>query len=68
MNIAVSIIFIISIKLFYNSGFTNHYKLSQLWKLDSKKNLIILNTTKGLITHKEALKSHVGGVLVFIIF
>ena len=56
-----------SIKLFYNSGFTNHYKLSQLWKLDSKKNLIILNTSKGLMTVQECKKNQVGGQPLFIV-
>ena len=56
-----------SIKLFYNSGFTNHYKLSQLWKLDSKQNLIILNTSKGLMTVQECKKNQVGGQPLFIV-
>ena len=56
-----------SIKLFYNSGSVNNYKLSQLWKLDSKKNLIILNTSKGLMTVQECKKNQIGGQPLFII-
>ena len=56
-----------SIKLFYNSGSGSNYKLSQLWKLDSKKNFIILNTSKGLMTIQECKKNQIGGQPLFII-
>jgi len=56
-----------SIKLFYNSGSVGNYKLSQLWKLDAKKNLIILNTSKGLMTIQDCKKNQMGGQPLFII-
>ena len=43
------------------------YSASQLWKLDSKKNLIILTTSKGLMTAHECKKNQMGGKPVFII-
>ena len=54
-----------SIKLFYNSG--GNYKLSQLWKLDAKKNLIILNTSKGLMTIQDCKKNQIGGQPLFMV-
>jgi ribosomal protein S8 len=41
--------------------------VSQLWKLDSKKNLIILTTSKGLMTVNECKRAQIGGKPLFII-
>ena len=44
-----------------------YYSVSQLWKLDSKKNLIILTTSKGLMTVNECKRAQIGGKALFII-
>ena len=44
-----------------------YYSASQLWKLESKKSLIILSTTKGLMTAYECKKTQIGGKPLFII-
>lgn len=43
------------------------YSLSQLYKLDSKKNLIILSTSKGLMTIDECKQAQIGGKLLLLI-
>ena len=44
-----------------------YYSLPQLWNLDSKKGLIILTTSKGLMTSQECKKNQIGGKPLFII-
>jgi len=56
-----------SIKLISKPGRHIHYSVSQLWKLDSKKSLIILTTPQGLMTAHECKKTQMGGKPVFII-
>lgn len=43
------------------------YSLFQLYKLDSKKNLIILSTSKGLMTIDECKQAQIGGKLLLLI-
>lgn len=38
-----------------------YFSLQDLWKFNSDLGLIILSTSKGLYTHKEALKKGIGG-------
>ena len=56
-----------SIKLISKPGRRLYYKVSQLWKLDSKKKLFILSTSKGLMTIHECKKTRIGGQPLFII-
>jgi len=56
-----------SIKLISKPSRHIHYSVSQLWKLNSKKSLIVLTTSKGLMTIYECKKTRIGGTLVFII-
>lgn len=44
-----------------------YYSMSDLWKLDLKKNLVILTTPKGLLTVNECKQAKMGGKLLFII-
>ena len=44
-----------------------YYSLPQLYKLDSKKNLMILSTSKGLMTINECKQAQVGGKLLLLI-
>ena len=44
-----------------------YYSVSQLWKLESKKSLIILTTAKGLMTAYECKKNQIGGKPIFMI-
>jgi len=44
-----------------------YYSVSQLWKLESKKSLIILTTAKGLMTAYECKKTQIGGKPIFMI-
>jgi len=56
-----------SIKLISKPGRRFYYKASQLWKLDSKKKLFVLSTSKGLMTVHECKKTCIGGQPLFII-
>jgi len=56
-----------SIKFIFKPSRHIYYSVSQLWKLDSKKNLIILTTPKGLMTVSECKKSQIGGKPLFLI-
>ena len=56
-----------SIKFIFKPSRHIHYSVSQLWKLDSKKSLIILTTPKGLMTAQECKKTQTGGKPLFII-
>ena len=56
-----------SIKLISKPSRHIYYSVSQLWKLNSKKSLIVLTTSKGLMTIYECKKTRIGGTLVFII-
>ena len=44
-----------------------YYSTHHLWKLDSKKNLIIFTTQKGLMTLNECRQANTGGKLLLII-
>lgn len=56
-----------SIKLIYKPSRQIYYSVAQLWRLDSKKSLIILTTPKGLMTTHECKKTQTGGKPLFII-
>lgn len=56
-----------SIKFVFKPSRNIYYSVLQLWKLDSKKNLIILTTPKGLMTAHECKKTQTGGKPLFII-
>ena len=56
-----------SIKFIFKPSRHIYYSVSQLWKLDSKKSLIILTTSKGLMTAHECKKTQTGGKPLFII-
>ena len=38
-----------------------YLSLSDLWKFEKDLGFVVLNTSKGIITHKNALKNGVGG-------
>jgi len=50
-----------SIKFVFKPSRDIYYSVSQLWKLDSKKSIVILTTSKGLMTIEECKKSQIGG-------
>ena len=56
-----------SIKFIVKPSRHIYYSVSQLWKLDSKKSLIILTTSRGLMTAHECKKTQTGGKPLFII-
>ena len=56
-----------SIKFIFKPSRHIYYSVAQLWNFDSKKNLIILTTSKGLLTVQECKKSQTGGKPLFII-
>ena len=56
-----------SVKFIFKPSRHIYYSVSQLWKLDSKKSLIILSTSKGLMTAQECKKAQTGGKPIFII-
>ena len=56
-----------SIRLISKPGRRIYHTISQLWKLNSKKELLILSTSKGLMTIDECKKICIGGQLLFII-
>lgn len=56
-----------SIKFIYKPSRNISYSVSQLWKFDSKKSLIILTTSKGLMTIHECIKTRTGGKPLFVI-
>jgi len=56
-----------SIKFIFRPNRHIYYSVSQLWNFDSKKSLIILTTTKGLMTVQECKKNQIGGKPLFII-
>jgi len=43
------------------------YSLSQLYQLNPKKNLIILSTSKGLLTINECKQAQIGGKLLLFV-
>ena len=43
------------------------YSLPQLYKLDSKKNLMIFSTSRGLMTINECKQAQIGGKLLLLI-
>jgi len=56
-----------SLKLIFKPSRHLYYPVSSLWKLNSKKNLIILSTSKGLMTINECKQTKTGGKLICII-
>ena len=56
-----------SLKLISKPSRQIYYSVSDLWKLDSKKNLIIFTTSKGLMTINECKQTKTGGKPLFII-
>ena len=56
-----------SIKFIFKPSRHIYYSVPQLWKLDSKKSLIILTTSKGLMAVHECKKTKTGGKPLFII-
>ncbi len=56
-----------SIKFIFKPSRNIYYSASQLWKFDSKKSLVILTTSKGLMTARECIKTQTGGKPLFII-
>lgn len=56
-----------SLKILSKPSRQVHYSVSDLWKLDAKKTLIILTTPKGLMTIDECKQTKTGGKLLFII-
>ena len=56
-----------SLKLISKPSHPIYYSASHLWKLDSKKNLIILTTHKGLMTIHECKQTQTGGKPLFTI-
>lgn len=58
---------IISMKLISKPSRSMCYSLSQLYKIDSKKNLIIFSTSKGLMTINDCKQAQIGGKLLLII-
>jgi len=56
-----------SIKFIFKPSRNIYYSMSQFWKLDSKKSLIILTTSKGLMTAHECKKTQTGGKPLLII-
>ena len=43
------------------------YSTQDLWKFDKSLGLLILSTSKGMISHKEALSEGIGGEVLFYI-
>nr|YP_010208979.1 ribosomal protein S8 [Skeletonema tropicum]UBA16289.1 ribosomal protein S8 [Skeletonema tropicum] len=56
-----------SLKLISKPSHQIYYSAPQLWKLDTKKSLIVLTTNKGLMTIHECKQTHTGGKPLFII-
>lgn len=56
-----------SLKIISKPSRQVYYSASDLWKLDVKKNLIILTTPKGLLTINECKQTKTGGKLLLII-
>ncbi len=56
-----------SLKLISKPSHQIYYSAPQLWKLDTKKSLIVLTTNKGLMTIHECKQTHTGGKPSFII-
>lgn len=55
------------IKNISKSSLRVYYSVNQLWKLNSKNQLIILSTTKGFLSDKECKKKNIGGEPIFVI-
>jgi len=56
-----------SIKFIYKPSRNISYSVPQLWKFNSKKSLLILTTSKGLMTVYGCIKSRTGGKPLFLI-
>ncbi len=56
-----------SVKFIFKPSRHIYYSASQLWNFDSKKSLIILTTSKGLMTAQECKKTQTGGQPLFLI-
>ena len=55
------------IKFIYTPSRNISYSVTQLWKFDLKKSLIVLTTPKGLMTSYECLRTQTGGKPLFLI-
>ena len=56
-----------SLKLVSKPSHSKFYSLSQLYQLNSKKNLMILSTSKGLMTINECKRAQISGELLLVI-
>jgi len=56
-----------SIRFIFKPSRCIYYSVPELWKLDSKKSIVILTTSKGLMAIDECKKSQTGGKPLFII-
>ena len=58
---------ITNIKFISKPGRRIYYSIKQIWKLNSKKNIIIFSTNKGIKTIKDCKKLKIGGEPLLII-
>ena len=56
-----------ALKLISKPSHPKFYSLSQLYKLNPKKNLMILSTSKGLMTINECKRAQISGELLLVI-
>ena len=56
-----------SIKFIFKPSRNIYYSVPQLWKLATKKSLIVFSTPKGLMTVHECKKTQTGGKPLFIV-
>ena len=56
-----------SLKLISKPSRPVFYSLSQLYRLNLKKNLMVLSTSKGLLTINECKHAQIGGELLLLI-
>lgn len=59
-----------SLKIMYknsNYRYINVYNLNKFYKFDHKR-ILFLSTSKGIITHQEAIKYNIGGKIIFILY
>jgi len=56
-----------SIKMLSKPSLKFYYSLKQLWKLDSSKGVLIISTTKGLMSLNDCKKYNLGGEPLIIV-
>lgn len=56
-----------SIKMLSKPSLKFYYSLKQLWKLDSSKGILIISTTKGLMSLNDCKKYNLGGEPLIIV-